>query len=377
MTAMTPPRHFAVGAILFVLVASGVVRAADLPATTDVFVSGSEGYHSYRIPSLLRTREGTLLAFCEGRKNNRRDHGDIDLVLKRSADGGKTWGPIELVYEEGGTKEITIGNPCPVVDESTGTIWLPLCRDNDDVLVTSSTDDGRTWSAPRDITAEVKRPDWGWYATGPGVGIQLEHGEHSGRLVIPCDHREMIDGNAVMFSHVFYSDDHGSTWKLGGSVDRHTDECQVVELGSGELLINMRNYWERSGKRPERGGMRATARSRDGGDTWSELAFDAVLVEPICQASLIAVAGSKESAGPVLVFSNPASKKARREMTVRLSFDEGRTWPVSQSVDAGTAAYSCLSPLGDGRIGLLYERDDYKRIAFMVVPLDLTEEATR
>jgi sialidase-1 len=263
-----------------------------------------------------------------------------------------------------------------VVDRSTGTIWLPFCRDNDEVLVTSSSDDGRTWTAPRNITSDVKPKGWGWYATGPGVGIQLQHGEHAGRLVIPCDHREKIDGKNVMFSHVFHSDDHGSTWQLGGLAERHTDECQLVELSDGTLLINMRNYWGRAdaGHRPERGGMRAIARSADGGATWSPLEFDATLVEPVCQASLIAIERPQSPDAKVLLFSNPATKNSRSHMTVRASFDEGRTWPVSKEVYPGSAAYSCLAQLPDGRIGLLYEKDAYHQIVFAVVPLDLSGE---
>src|SRR5262249_8854591 len=145
---------------------------------------------------------------------SRADHGDIDLVLRRSTDRGRTWEPMRLVYEEGGTRAVTIGNPCPVVDRETGTIWLTFCRDNDDVFVTSSTDDGRSWLPPRRITPAVTRPDWGWYATGPGVGIQLRDGPHRGRLVIPCDHGVMNSGRRVMSSHVVFSDDHGRTWTL-------------------------------------------------------------------------------------------------------------------------------------------------------------------
>ena len=257
-----------------------------------------------------------------------------------------------------------------MVDASTGTIWLPFCRDNDDVLVTSSSNDGLTWSKPREITTDVKRPDWGWYATGPGVGIQLRHGEHAGRMVIPCDHREKVDGKDTMFSHVFYSDDHGQTWKLGGSADRHTDECQVVELSDGRLLINMRNYWGRDGQRPQRGGMRAIAHSSDGGLTWSDVDFDQTLVEPVCQASLIAMPNPDKTDAQVLLFSNPADAGKRRRMTVRASFDEGRTWPAKVLIYDGSSAYSCLAPLGDGRAGLLFERDDYGRIVFVTVALD-------
>jgi len=330
----------------------------------DVFVSGREGYHTFRIPSLIVTAKGTLLAFCEGRKTGRADDGDIDLVLRRSADAGKSWLPIELVHEEGGTASITIGNPCPVLDQATGTIWLSFCRNNDDVFVTSSNDDGLTWAPPRTITADVKEPDWSWYATGPGVAIQLRHGPRKGRLVIPCDHGKQIDGKRVMYSHALFSDDHGQTWKLGGTVAPHTDECQVVELADGQLLMNMRNYWGRDGKRPDRGGMRAIARSGDGGATWSSLDFDKTLIEPLCQASLIGFPNPRQPADAVLLFSNPASREARRRLTVRASFDGGKSWPVTRLIDDGSAAYSCLALLPSARVGLLYERDDYKRITF-------------
>jgi sialidase-1 len=329
----------------------------------DVFISGADGYPTFRIPSLVVTAKGTLLAFCEARKTGRGDDGDIDLVLRRSTDGGKTWHPMQIVHEEGGTAGITIGNPCPVLDQSTGTMWLTFCRNNDEVFVMSS-DDGLAWTPPRRITTDVKEPDWGWYATGPGVGIQLTHGPHEGRLVIPCDHGKMIDGKRVMFSHAFFSDDHGQTWKLGGTVAPHTDECQVVELADGELLMNMRNYWGRDGMRPELGGMRAIARSRDGGETWSALTFDKILIEPLCQASLIGFPNPRQPSDTVLLFSNPASREARRQLTVRASFDGGKTWPVTEPIDDGSAAYSCLAMMPDGRIGLLYERDDYKRITF-------------
>jgi sialidase-1 len=356
-------------AVLSVGLSGGGARAEDGAVATDVFASGSGGYHTYRIPSLLATPTGALLAFCEGRKTGAGDAGDIDLVLRRSDDGGRTWGPMTLVHEEGGTRPITIGNPCPVVDATTGTIWLTFCRNNADILVTSSRDDGRTWAAPTTITASVKRPGWTWYATGPGVAIQLRRGPHAGRLVVPCDHREAVDGKPVTFSHVFFSDDHGRSWSLGGTVERHTNECQVVELADGELLINMRNYWGREGGRPDRGRRRALARSRDGGATWSPLGFDATLIEPVCQASLIAVPRPGQPAAERLVFANPASTTARRALTVRVSDDGGKSWPVSLTVEEGPAAYSCLAPLPDGRVGLLYERGKPAHITFTALTL--------
>jgi sialidase-1 len=359
------PRSVAfIGLAALVLIPGIDARAAEDRFTIDVFTSGVGGYHTYRIPSLLVTPKGSLLAFCEGRKTGASDAGDIDLVMRRSDDRGRTWSPMTLVHEDGGTKPVTIGNPCPVVDATTGTTWLTFCRDNRDVVVMSSQDDGRNWTAPRTITEMVKKAAWTWYATGPGVGIQLTRGQHSGRLVIPCDHREPVDGKSVKFSHVIFSDDHGKTWALGGTVDRHTDECQVVELADGELLINMRNYWGRDGGRPDRAGMRALARSRDGGATWSPLTFDSTLIEPVCQASLIVVPRPGRPEERLLVFANPASTTARRNMTVRVSPDSGKTWPIAIPIDEGPAAYSCLAPLPEGRVGLLYERGKSNHITF-------------
>jgi len=331
-----------------------------------VFTSGEGGYHTCRIPAMVLSRKGTLLAFCEGRKKGGNDEGDIDLLLRRSTDIGRTWGPVQLVHEEGGDRPITIGNPCPVVDQETGTIWLTFCRNNNEVFVTSSDDDGGAWSKPKEITASVKRPEWGWYATGPGCGIQLHHENRRGRLVIPCDHRESVDGKQMMFSHVFFSDDHGASWELGGTVDRHTDECQVVELAGGGLLINMRNYWGTTGNRPEIGKRRAIARSSDGGESWSPLEFDETLIEPICQASLISLeahAGAK----PRLAFCNPASTDKRMNLTLRISSDEGKSWPVSEVIDAGPSAYSSMAQLGDGTIGILYEQGNYRELRFVLV----------
>ena len=371
MMSKRVPIALAVGGLLVIgslLVTSlgTAARAAEpkAPFRVDVWDHGADGYHTYRIPSLLVTKKGTLLAFCEGRKTSRGDHGNLDLIVKRSGDLGATWSDQEIVHEEGGDAEVTIGNPCPVVDQDSGVIWLPFCRDNRDVLITKSDDDGRTWSKPVNITKSVKRPDWGWYATGPGVGIQLRHGPHRGRLVIPCDHREMVDGQPVMISHVFYSDDRGESWRLGGSVAPHTDECQVIETADGSLLINMRNYWERSGGRPDRGKMRAHARSRDGGETWSDLSFEKSLVEPICQASLIRF---DSDGGPVCLFSNPGSPAKRVDLTVRLSRDDGKSWPVARLLQPGPAAYSCLAHLPDGSVGCLYEtgtKNAYEKIRF-------------
>jgi sialidase-1 len=341
--------------------------AADEPVQVPVFVAGKDGYHTYRIPALVATPHGTLLAFCEGRKQGRGDSGAIELLLKRSRDGGKTWGAAEVVWGDGPN---TCGNPCPVIDARTGTVWLlmthNLGKDTESqivagksegsrtVWVTGSTDDGATWSKPADITRDVKKPDWTWYATGPGAGVQLR----GGRLVVPCDH--MVAGTKAQYSHVIYSDDGGKSWKLGGEAGPQCNECQAVELSGGGLMLNMRSY--RGTNR------RLVATSADGGLTWSEPVEDPDLVEPVCQASIVRSPGDKGG----LVFSNPASKK-RERMTVRLSPDDGKTWPASRVLHDGPAAYSCLAVLPDGGIGCLYERGDkgpYETITFARMSID-------
>lgn len=316
------------------------------PVQAPLFVSGKDGYHTYRIPALIVTKKGTLLAFCEARKNSSADHGDIDLAMRRSTDGGRTWGKMTIIADDG---EHTIGNPCPVVDRTTGTIWLPLCRNNAQVLMMKSDDDGDTWTKPLDITSAVKKPHWTWYATGPGVGIQTR----TGRLVVPCDNRDPKLSEQLQ-SHVFYSDDAGKTWQLGGIVGPKCNECQIVELADGALMLNIRSY--RGTNR------RLVAISKDGGATFAAPTEDAALIEPICQASLVRLAAEKGG----LLFSNPASKK-RDKMTVRLSLDEGKTWPHAQVLHDGPSAYSCLAVLPAGEIGCLYERGEkhaYETLTF-------------
>tara|TARA_R110002111_G_C5999101_1_gene372917 strand:+ start:162 stop:1319 length:1158 start_codon:yes stop_codon:yes gene_type:complete len=344
---------------------------------TVVFQRGESGYHSFRIPALIVSPQGTLLAFAEGRKNNLNDSGDIDLVLKRSTDQGKTWSELSVVWNDG---EHTCGNPCPVVDQSTGRIWLPLTwnhgkdhanqikdktgRDTRRVYMSYSDDDGVTWKTPYEVTKTTKKPEWTWYATGPGNGIQLTRGAHKGRLVIPCDHNVTLDGKVVRRSHAIYSDDHGKTWQLSQPIDEKTNECAVVELADGRLLMNMRSYHGQN--------QRAIAVSDDGGTTWSEVTLDAALIEPVCQASLIRVRFPESGKPGQLLFSNPASKK-REKMTVRLSEDEGKTWSASRLVTPGSAAYSCLAVLSDGAVGLLYERDGSQKIDYVAFELDQFE----
>jgi len=346
---------------------AGFTDEGDEPAfrQVNVFTSGTDGYHTFRIPALVTAKDGTVLAFCEGRKNAGSDTGDIDIVLKRSFDGGRIWQPMQVIWDDG---DNVCGNPCPVVDGETGAIWLLLThnlgRDSEPgiidgtsegtrtVWVMKSDDAGATWSEPREITASTKKKNWTWYATGPGVGIR-----HSdGRLVIPCDH--IVAETKVFGSHVIWSDDHGATWRLGGSVEPRSNECQVVELSDTRLLLNMRNY---SGNN-----RRAVSYSADRGATWTERTFDDTLVEPVCQASILRYTCAECHAKSRILFSNPADTK-RVNMTVRMSYDECGSWAVSKTLYPGPSAYSCLGRLKDGSICCLYERGEehaYEVITF-------------
>ncbi len=341
-----------------------VAVAADQPVVdrgleqVDVFISGQDGYHTYRIPSVIVTNKGTVLAFCEGRKRGRGDSGDIDLLLKRSEDGGRTFSTQQIVWDDA---DNTCGNPCPVVDRQSGTIFLLMTHnlgsDTEEMIaggkskgtrtvwICYSTDDGKTFSKPQNLTHLLKKPDWTWYATGPGAGIQLG----SGRLLVPCDHKEAQ--TKVFRSHVVYSDDRGKTWKLGGIVGSGTNECEAVELADGSVMLNMRNYNRKYQ-------CRAVAISKDGGQNFGEVYYDQALVEPVCQASIRRYSLPQGGRPGVILFSNPASTNKREKLTVRASFDEGKTWPISRIIHEGPAAYSCLAVGGDGTIYCLYERGE-------------------
>jgi sialidase-1 len=344
-------------------------------------VSGQDGYHTYRIPSVIVTPRGTLLAFAEARRESRTDSGDIDLVVKRSADRGKTWSGMQVVGDNGPN---TFGNPCALVDRTTGAIWLLTTQNRGEdreqeiiagtskgtrtVWVMKSTDDGGTWSEPVEITARAKKSDWTWYATGPGSGIQTR----TGRLVVPANHA--VAGTHTHRSHMVYSDDHGSTWRLGGVLPDGTNESQVVELADGRLMLNMRNH-----PRKEEN-YRAVATSADSGETWSDVRHDLALIEPPAQASILRFSTRASHDRNRLLFSNAASTR-RERMTVRVSYDEGESWPVSRVIHAGPAAYSSLVVLPDMTIGLLYERGDehpYERLTFAGFSLEwLTEGKDR
>lgn len=333
-----------------------------------LYKAGEDGYKCFRIPALVVSAKGTLLAFAEGRKNGCSDTGDIDLVVKRSEDGGITWSKLHVVWDDSTN---TCGNPAPVYDNTTGQIILlstwnlgtdhesdiikGTSKDTRRVFVISSSDEGQSWSSAKEITKDVKQQDWTWYATAPGSGIQLEKGRTKGRLVIPCNHIERE--SKKNYSHIIFSDDHGQTWKLGGRTpEPDVNESTVAELSNGNLMLNMRNA--------ETVRERQVAISKDAGNTWSSVYPDTTLIEPRCEANLIRY---KSAGKKYLLFSNPASKKSRTQMTVRMSSNNGKTWSFKKELYAGPSAYSCLAELPNGNIGCFYEagyKNPYEGIVF-------------
>ena len=231
-----------------------------------VFERGTGGYDTYRIPAMVVAPNGDLLAFAEGRVDGPDDHGNIDVVMKRSSDKGRTWSELSVVTDNGAH---VAGNPGPVVDlmdpeHPEGRILMLFNTSSEpedeimagrgvrEVWVTESADNGATWSVPRNITLDVHRPlqssvdtryafeeDWRWYAVTPGHAIQLVHGPARGRLFIPANHSTP---EGLYASHAFWSDDHGISWHLGASVGEGTNEVQAVELANGDIMMNMRNH---------------------------------------------------------------------------------------------------------------------------------------
>jgi sialidase-1 len=349
-------------------------------ATQHLFVSGQQPYPRFRIPALIRTPRGTLLAFCEGRRGGRGLMGDIDIVLHRSKDEGKTWEQLEVVADRGTD---TLGNPCPAFDRQTGTLWLLMtlspgelseeqivegeAKHGTRVLVTSSTDDGATWAKPREITAEAKLPEWTWYGTGPGVGIQLARG----RLLIPSYHVE--PKTKIYRSHALFSDDGGKSWQIGDSLSDHTSESAALERADGSLYYSARTVIGQN--------ERSIGNSADRGQTFDRVGFDAALYDSHCQASLLALSptavakvatSSKaiDKAKPLWLYCSPAGP-GRRNLTFRISTDEGRTWPRAKLIHAGDSQYSSLAELPNAIVGCLFEswQADNYQIYFARVPL--------
>jgi sialidase-1 len=337
---------------------------------TDVFRAGTGGYHSYRIPALLTASSGHLLAFAEARRDNRGDPGlgDIDLVLSRSTDQGRTWLPMQLIDDPG--EKWSASNPTPLLDRTNNRLWIFYNRwmpgygtdkskpgqPHNQMWARFSDDHGLTWSAPRDLTRDSRDYDnWGAMFLGPGGAIQTR----SGRLLLPASTKTDLfavqatigtfSGSlGMMRAYVMASDDHGKTWKRGALVPALTNENQLVELANGQILMDARQ---------NDGDHRWFLTSADQGDTW---------LRPRRGITVTAIATAIERWGDLLVWTGPTMNN-RQNLVLRISRDEGQTWPEQRLIYGGFAAYSDMAILSDASLGLLWERgetDGYQAISF-------------
>jgi sialidase-1 len=382
-------RNFGVTFILILLLASGISAQHK---TTPVFISGTEGHKSYRIPAIIALPNDDLLAFAEGRVHGAGDFGDINIVLKRSDDGGKTWSALQTVVD---ADSLQAGNPAPVVDVTDpqypqGRIFLFYNTGNNhegevrkgkglrEVWYKTSTDGGLTWSDAVNITTQTHRPkqpavnpaynfpeDWRSYANTPGHAMQFQGGKYKGRIFVAANHsagdpqKQFMDYDA----HGFYTDDHGKTFQLGASLNvPGSNESMAAELSNGKLMMNSRN---------QKGDVRAriVSISSDGGSSWDTTYFDKNLPDPVNQGSIITL--GKKKGKNILAFCNAADAKRRDNLTLRISFDDGKTWSkdyvIAKSPDdkGDYAAYSDLVKLGKKKIGIVFEKFGYSEIVFV------------
>lgn len=381
-----------IGAGLTATTAQAATRAS---CTSSVpYLAGQGGYDTYRIPATVTTGKGTLLAFAEGRRNSAGDSGNIDVVLRRSTDGGCTWGPLSVVAAGDGD---TRGNPAPVVDGRTGRIVLVTSYNDGAVTeaqimrgeatpeqsrrvfvqTSSAASDGRGFTAPRDITAQVKPPNWRWYATGPGHAVYLSEGPHAGRIVIPSNHSAAPPAGSsdtgqesrYYGGHAIYSDNGGGTWRLGFVDDSYdgvenANETSAAQLPDGRLYFSSR---DQNGSMP---GNRLDSYSSDGAQSLDRpYAVQPTLNDvPIVQGSVLQLRDGSDA----LLFSAPSEPTARRSMAIWRSGDAGETFEKVQTLSNRKAAYSDLVRVDPQVVGVLYETGDagtYESIEFRRVPV--------
>jgi sialidase-1 len=347
--------------------ASGAAPSAVARVGTEqvLFRSGTDGYGCFRIPALVKTTAGSLLAFAEGRKTpSCADRADIDIVVRRSTNGGRTWGPIQVVLAGKGTDPnapMTRGNPAPVVDRSTGQIFL-LSTSNEQTptgqrlpWVQHSDDDGLTWSAAAPVAATFSGANNGWFATGPSHGIQLTTGPQAGWLVVGA---HQSPNSTTTYDGVLYSDNHGETWKASTAANSFVDgvtnpgEVSVAELPDGSVYAAARNNVANTTTH------RTSAVSTDGGATMPAMTTVPSLVTPDVQGTVLTLRQTyQRQPGDTMIFSAPSDPTNRALMKIRYSTDRGVTWnsPTNGLIANTSASYSDLAELDDGEIGLLYE----------------------
>lgn len=375
-------------ATLFLLFQFSAVFAQE----TIVYQGGQEGHATYRIPAIINLPNGELLAFAEGRVNGSNDYGDINLVLKRSDDKGKTWTPLQTLVDY---DDLQAGNPAPVIDlydpaHPKGVVYLFYNTGNNheydirmnkgvrEVWMIRSLDLGHSWGEPVNITSQVHKPnntafnssytnpeDWRHYANTPGHAFQFQNGEYKGRIYVAANHSkgDPQDEFKDYQAHGFYSDDHGKTFNISESIKfPGSNESIAAELPDGRMIMSTRN---------QRGDIRSRilAYSEDGGATWSEQYFEERLPDPVCQGSILSFEDA--SGNTILAHSNNADTENRNNLMLKISKDLGKTWTDSILIDRKDipkgktwTAYSDLVLLDTQTIGILYERDDYKEIVF-------------
>ena len=331
---------------------SAFIESSNLSTADNPYINGEEGHACYRIPTLAISKTETILAFAEGRTNDCADDGDIDLVLKRSTDRGKTWSNLITILNPGTNRAV---NPCPVV-LSSGRILLLYCANptgatNLSVYVTYSDNDGLTWSTGRSLDVYLNPPGFTWFRTGPCHGIIKKFAPNIGRIIIPANHRE--NSGANQYSHIVYSDDGGTTWSRGGNVPyTNGNECTVVELSTGEIMLNMRNS-------DATNDFRVVSVSSDGGKTFPSYNLDYFLVEPTCQGSIIYHSLNTATGKGNILFSTPNHASSRRNGTIKISTDNAKTWAVGYvyaTPDNIYTSYSDLAVFSNGDVALLHEK---------------------
>lgn len=371
-----------------------LIMPVNAQESAPVFTAGTEGHKSYRIPAIIQLPDMDILAFCEGRVHGSGDFGDINIVMKKSSDQGRTWSVLNTIVD---ADSLQASNPAPVVDLTDpawpqGRIFLFYNTGNNhegevrkgkglrEVWYKTSTDGGNTWSPAVNITLQVHRPnqpqlnaaytfneDWRSYANTPGHATQFMEGAYKGRIYVAANHSTGApkSGFEDYVAHGYYTDDHGKTFHLSKDlILPGSNEATAATLSGNKLIMNARN---------QKGDVKAriVARSNDGGYSWSSISFDKNLPDPVCEGSLLELGRRKRK--QILAFCNNADTINRNNLTLRISYDEGYTWKKNITIDYSKTkkndhtAYADIIKMSKNKVGILYERNEYQTIVFTVL----------